>query len=75
MGGLNFLSWFKSFPHWDTIGWLAIIGIGAYWEITGAIYKNRTTFTDLVRHSVPIDVRLIVLCVLIWHFCVSKGNR
>lgn len=72
---MHFLQWFKSFPRWDTVGWLAIIGVGAYWEITGAIYKNRTTFTDLVRHTVPIDARLVILCVLIWHFCVAKGNR
>lgn len=72
---MNFLQWFKTYPHWDTVGWLAIIAVGAYWEIMGAILSDRTTFTRLVRSTVPVDVRLIVLCVLIWHFCVAKANH
>ena len=70
----NFLGWLHQFK-WDAYGWMTIILVGSYWELMGAIYKDRTTFTDLVRQTVPIDVRLVVLCVLIWHFCVSKGNR
>lgn len=71
----SFLQWFRSYPHWDTIGWLTIIGVGAYWEITGALCHNRATFTSLVRSTVPVNIRLIILCVLIWHFCVAKTNH
>ena len=70
----NFLSWFKGFPEWDTLGWLLIIFVGAYWEITGAVFHNRTTFTDLVRHTTPIWVRAAILAVLVWHFCIAKAN-
>jgi hypothetical protein len=70
---MTFLQWLKTF-RWDAYGWLAIIGIGAYWEIMGAIYKDRTTFTDLVRTTVPTEIRLLIFMVLIWHFCMGPGN-
>lgn len=70
---MGFLTWFKSYPHWDAIGWLAIVGFGAFWEIIG-IGPHRTTFTDLVRSTVPVIVRLLVLGVLIWHFCMGPAN-
>jgi hypothetical protein len=71
---MHFLQWLRQYK-WDAYGWLAIILIGGYWETMGALRHDRTTFTDLVRNTIPIDFRLIILCVLIWHFCVSKGNR
>lgn len=71
---LNFLQWFKKFPQWDTIGWLALIAFGAYWEIMGALYNDRTTFTALVRSTTPIWLRAVVLSVLTWHFCWARAN-
>lgn len=71
---MNFKQWFNSVPHWDTLGWLAIIGVGAYWEIIGAAKHHMTTFTDLVRSTVPVEVRLAILAVLIWHFCMGPAN-
>jgi hypothetical protein len=71
---MNFFSWFKSVPRWDAIGWLAVVGFGAYWEVMGAIHRDRTTFTDLVRSTVPVEIRLVVLAVLIWHFCMGPAN-
>lgn len=70
----KFIPWFNKFPRWDTIGWLVIIGVGAYWEIMGAVNQDRTTFTNLIRNSTPIWTRALILAVLIWHFCIAKAN-
>jgi hypothetical protein len=77
---MTFLEWFHRYARFDVVGWLVIVGVGVYWEITGAIYKNRTTFTDLVRTVLPHNmlVRMLivgaVLGVLFWHFAIQKSN-
>lgn len=71
---MSFLTWLHQYPRWDTYGWLTIIAVGAYWEIMGAIYEDRTTFTHLVRDVVPVGWRMVILLVLIWHFCLAKAN-
>lgn len=77
---MNFLVWFHRYAKWDVIGWLVIIGVGTYWEITGAVYKNRTTFSGLVRSLLPTDpanrilVVAAILLVLFWHFALQKSN-
>jgi len=71
---MNFLQWFNRYARWSTIGWLAIIGLGTYWEIAGFIRKDGTTFTDLVRSTVPVWARVIILGALAWHFCLAKAN-
>lgn len=70
----HFLSWFERYARWSTVGWLAIIGTGAVWEILGALGNKDTTFTALVRNTTPIWLRAIVLGVLVWHFCIAKAN-
>ena len=69
----GFKEWYDRYASWDTIGWLSIIFVGAGWEIYGAVGRG-TTFTDLVRNTVPIWVRAVVLGVLIWHFIIAKAN-
>lgn len=81
---LDFKTWFDTFPRWDEVGWFSIIAVGGYWEIMGAIYSDRTTFTQLVRSAIPVTspwyaswgwwVRFIIICVLFWHFCTAKAN-
>jgi len=71
---LSFKNWFTTFPRWDTIGWLVVIGVGAALEISGAAEKNLTTFTNLVRHTVPVWARGAILAVLFWHFCLAAAN-
>jgi hypothetical protein len=70
---LSFLEWLRTFK-WDAYGWLTIIGVGVYWEVMGAIYKDRTTFTDLVRDTLPVEIRLLIIAALIWHFLMGPGN-
>jgi hypothetical protein len=71
---MHFLEWFHKYARWSTIGWLSIIGVGAVWEIMGALGQDDTTFTALVRSTTPIWLRWVVLIVLIWHFCLAKAN-
>lgn len=77
---MNFLEWFHRYARFDVVGWLVIIAVGVYWEITGVLYHNRTTFSDLVRSVLPhgIFARMmvvgIVLLVLFWHFALQKSN-
>lgn len=70
----QFMQWYRSVPRWDADVWLLIIFVGAYWEIMGAIYNDRTTFTGLVRHTTPVWLRVVILIILIWHFCIAKAN-
>lgn len=71
---MSFLQWLSHYAKWSTYGWLVIIAAGTYWEISGFLRKDGTTFTDLVRSTVPVEVRLVVLAVLIWHFCMGPAN-
>lgn len=71
---MHFLQWFKSYPKWDTIGWLAIIGVGTYFELEGVAQGRLTTFTDLVRHTIPVWVRAAVLGLLAYHFILDPVN-
>lgn len=71
---MHFLQWFARYGRWSTVGWLVLISVGAAFEILGFVRKDGTTFTDLVRSTVPIPLRVAVLVLLIWHFCIAKTN-
>lgn len=71
---MHFLQWFKEYPHWNTIFWLALIGVGAWLEIEGVAHGRLSTFTDLIRRSVPTWIRAAVLGLLVFHFLIDPVN-
>lgn len=71
---MHFLQWFKAYPHWDTVGWLAIIGVGTVWELYGVKYGRLTTFTDFIRQTVPVWIRSAILGLLVYHFLIDPAN-
>lgn len=71
---MHFLQWLRSVPRWDAIGWLVIVAIGSYWEIDGAFFRHRTTFTELVRSVVPVWVRAGIMGLVVYHFLIDPKN-
>lgn len=69
---MNFLAWLRSYAHWDTVAWLSLIGVGVVLELLGVFGKHFTTFTDLVRSTVPLWVRAAILGMLCYHFLIQK---
>jgi hypothetical protein len=69
---MHFFSWLKQYPHWNTVAWLSLIGVGTVLELFGVVEGKLSTFTDLIRQTLPIWVRAIVIGLLIYHFIWQK---
>lgn len=60
------------FPHWDVLAWCLVLLAAIVLEVVGLIRPQEATLSALIRSTVPIWGRAMILGWLGWHFLLEK---
>ena len=61
------------FPHWDVLAWCIVLLAAFVLETIGLLRPTQgATLTALIRATVPVWLRAMVLGWLAYHFLIQK---
>lgn len=63
------------YPHWDTIAWAIALGTCVTLEALGLINPGDATLTQLIKTTIPIWARAMILGWLSYHFLIATTGK
>ncbi len=62
------------YPAWDTAAWAFVLAGAFALEVLGLARQNEATLTQLIRTTIPVWARAMILGWLAYHFLIASGK-